>query len=347
MEDSEESSESEGVEEEEEDEAGFLDNEGEEESDDENGVEGEANKSQPFQEDSIISDFQHLEISSCRFPKASLISTIEPNCLPASFGQPAPSHLSPLANAYLTDRNAPLLISTWPQVIPPSSTISKIAEASFAEVYRITTPIGTSILKVLQLRIPTDPSSLEIETAIDASDLVAEIRIMNVLAEVPGFVGFKDAHLIQGKFAPALEEAYWGYLEGDEYEEEKESFFPDPGEFTNESTFLVLELADAGTVLEDCEVVTVDQVWDLWLGVVMALSRAEVMCEFEVCVSPIHLSLSYLSFSFTSPMSILRQFVPSIATSTKTTSACGKNTPHQSTTPPTTALPSTASQATQ
>ncbi|PBP26688.1 hypothetical protein BUE80_DR002351, partial [Diplocarpon rosae] len=248
--------------------------------------ENEHRKSAPLQDGSIILDFKNSSVSQ------------------TYYAEPAPKHLSILADAYKTDRSTELTVSKWSEVIPPTAFITKIAEASFAEVYRVTTRDGTSIIKVLQLRIPTDPDSAKIETAIDATDLVAEIRIMNVLAEVPGFVGFKDAHLIKGRFAPALHAAYIKYLgeniedddeenDNDEHDEEEEdeeeegeeeeskSYFPDPEMFTDESTFLVLELADAGTVLDECEVTTINQVWDLLLGVIMALSRAEVICEFE------------------------------------------------------------------
>ncbi|KAL5322366.1 hypothetical protein ACEPPN_010339 [Leptodophora sp. 'Broadleaf-Isolate-01'] len=198
-----------------------------------------------------------------------------------SYGEPAPDHLAVLADAYQTDRGTPLFICTWPEILPPSAEVEKIAEASFAEVYRVKTTAGSSIIKVLQLKIPTDPTSSEIETAINATDLVSEIRIMNVLTEVPGFVGFKDAHLIKGRFAPSLEEAFYEYIADDGEYEPRETHFPDPEIFTEESTFLVLELADAGEVLEDMPIETIDQVWDVFLGVCMALSRAEYLCEFE------------------------------------------------------------------
>ncbi|PVH78989.1 hypothetical protein DL98DRAFT_421218 [Cadophora sp. DSE1049] len=104
---------------------------------------------------------------------------------------------------------------------------------------------------------------------------------MNVLTEVPSFVGFKDAHLIKGRFAPSIEEAYYEFIADDGEYEPRETHFPDPDVFTEDSTFLVLELADAGDVLEDCPIESIDQLWDVLLGVCMALSRAEYLCEFE------------------------------------------------------------------
>ncbi|KAL2064679.1 hypothetical protein VTL71DRAFT_3817 [Oculimacula yallundae] len=198
-----------------------------------------------------------------------------------SYGEPAPDYLAVLAGAYEIDRGTPLLVSTWIEILPPSAEVEKIAEASFAEVYRVTTTAGSSIIKVLQMKVPTDAASSEIGTAINAADLVSEIRIMNVLTEVPGFVGFKDAHLIQGRFAPSIEAAFYEYIVDDGEYEPRETHFPDPEIFTEDSTFLVLELADAGDVLEDVPIESIDQVWDVFLGVCMALSRAEYLCEFE------------------------------------------------------------------
>lgn len=111
----------------------------------------------------------------------------------------------------------------------------------------------------MQVKIPSDPLSLNIETAIEASTLVSEIRIMNALTVLPGFVVFKDAHLVKGMYAPEMTEAYWKFLE----DREDSSFFPEPEEcYGDESMFLVLELGDAGTVLEDYSITSVDEIWD-------------------------------------------------------------------------------------
>ncbi|KAK0118595.1 hypothetical protein ONS96_011687 [Cadophora gregata f. sp. sojae] len=233
------------------------------------------------EEEEPSSDLKHDVTSSTSSARYTASENETGSHTGTSYGESAPDHLAVLADAYQTDRGSPLFMSTWPEILPPSAEVEKIAEASFAEVYRVTTSAGSSIIKVLQLKVPTDPDSCEIETAINAADLVSEIRIMNVLTEVPGFVGFKDAHLIKGRFAPSIEEAYYEFIADDGEYEPRETHFPDPEIFTKESTFLVLELADAGDVLENCWMESIDQVWDVFLGVCMALSRAEYLCEFE------------------------------------------------------------------
>jgi len=68
--------------------------------------------------------------------------------------------------------------------------------------------------------------------------------------------------------------------------------------YTEDTLFLAIELGDAGTVLEDVAINDNDQLWDIFLGVVVALSHAEASFQFEVsnenniCVShnrvPVH-----------------------------------------------------------
>lgn len=167
---------------------------------------------------------------------------------------------------------------SWDLVLPSDSTLQKIAEASFAEVYRVMNGDGTSILKIMQLKVSTDPASLDIRTACAVETVISELRIMNALTEVPGFVTFKEVHLIQGKPGTQIKEAWDARFALSDNKSE----FPDPDDYTSESTFLVIELGDAGNALEDCKMEHIEQVWDVLLGVIMALSRAEFTNEFEV-----------------------------------------------------------------
>ncbi|PMD52536.1 uncharacterized protein K444DRAFT_543262 [Hyaloscypha bicolor E] len=166
---------------------------------------------------------------------------------------------------------------SWGTVLSTSdTTLEKIAKASYAEVYRATNSGGTSILKVMEIKVSTNPESLESRTACAVEDVVSELRIMNQLTELPGFVLYKDAHLIRGKPVPQIKQAW------DAWEEKyEESMFPDPDVFGPTSTFLVIELGDAGRELNDEPMKQIEQVWDVLLGVVIALSRAEATHEFE------------------------------------------------------------------
>ncbi|KAJ8071892.1 hypothetical protein OCU04_002199 [Sclerotinia nivalis] len=184
--------------------------------------------------------------------------------------------LSPLLDAYEKDNGYPLATKKWDDVLAPGSSIQKIAEASYAEVFRISNPVGSSILKLLRLKVPTDPTSKRSDTAIKVETVVSEMRLMNALTEIPGFVKFKDAHIVEGKPPAAFVTAYEGHLNAG-----GESYFPHPNKISKHAVFLAIELGDAGHVLEKYTIKNVDQLWDIFLGVVIALARAEIEHEFE------------------------------------------------------------------
>ncbi|QSZ31371.1 hypothetical protein DSL72_000936 [Monilinia vaccinii-corymbosi] len=184
--------------------------------------------------------------------------------------------LSPLLDAYEKDNGYPLATKNWDDVLAPGSSIQKIAEASYAEVFRITNPAGSSILKLLRLKVPTDPTSKRSDTAIKVETVVSEMRLMNALTEIPGFVKFKDAHIVEGKPPAAFVKAYEGHLNAG-----GESYFPHPNKISKHAVFLAIELGDAGHVLEKYSIQNIDQIWDIFLGVVIALARAEIEYEFE------------------------------------------------------------------
>ncbi|PMD40861.1 hypothetical protein L207DRAFT_346723 [Hyaloscypha variabilis F] len=167
---------------------------------------------------------------------------------------------------------------SWGSVLSSAdTTLEKIAEASYAEVYRATNASGTSILKVMQVKVSTDPASDDTPSACAVEGLVSELSIMNVLTEVPGFVLYKEAHLIRGTPLLQIKQAWDSWVETSG----KPSLFPDPESFGPTSTFLVIELGDAGKELDQVPMEHIEQVWDVLLGVIIALARAEESHEFE------------------------------------------------------------------
>jgi serine/threonine-protein kinase haspin len=166
---------------------------------------------------------------------------------------------------------------SWGSVLSSSDTLEKIAEASYAEVFRCANADGTSILKVMQLKVSSDPASLEYTHTSAAETVVSELQIMEALTQVPGFVLFKDVHLIKGNPGAKFKQSW------EAYSTLRTSQFPHPDDYTRQSVFLVIELGDAGQVLEDLAMEHLEQVWDILLGIIIALARAEDTNEFEVC----------------------------------------------------------------
>ena len=109
---------------------------------------------------------------------------------------------------------------------------------------------------------------------------------MNALTELPGFVTFKDAHLVRGKpstkIIRACQRSQWN-------PDSQSSQFPDPREFDANALFLAIELEDAGTVLDEVPLTEIKEVWDVFIGTVVALATAEHVFQFEVRISaPLH-----------------------------------------------------------
>jgi len=134
------------------------------------------------------------------------------------------------------------------------------------------------MLKVIRLRTAQDPPSLELRNASTLDALMSEVRIMNTMATVPGFVPFKSAKVVRGVTCDILTEA------SEEYYTRKnnESLFQDPDSYTDSTVCLVIELAYAGNVLDEVTIETANQVWDVLLGVIIALARGEIASQFEV-----------------------------------------------------------------
>lgn len=179
---------------------------------------------------------------------------------------------------------------TWEDVCPFGDRIEKIAEASYAEVYRITNERGTSIIKVIRLDSPIKPqtkaqqkSGLVDEEPHSEDDLAGELQISELLADIPGFVIYKEKYSVQGKTTPALLETHQTFHKKMKRKDpDRLQFYPSPSRYLNDTKFLVVELGDAGTALEDLEILSADQVWDIFLHVAVALARAENLVRFEV-----------------------------------------------------------------
>lgn len=235
-----------------------------------------------------------------------------------------------------------LRVITWTDVCAAGDRIEKIAEASFAEVYRITNAHGTSIIKVVRLQSPIKPqtkaqvkSGLVDEEPHSEEDMQGELRISEWLADIPGFVVYKEQYVVQGKAPKALLETHQVFHRRMKRKDpDRLQFYPSPSRYLDDTRFLVVELGDAGTALEDFELTSISQVWDIFLHTALALARAEDMIEFEV--SPFY-RLSHLECIHTN--------CPSTATSTKATSASDRSGPRGPSPPVAPARASSASRA--
>ena len=181
-------------------------------------------------------------------------------------------------------------VLTWADLCPAGDGIEKIAEASYAEVYRITNAHGTSIIKAVRLESPLKPqtkaqarSGLVDEAPHAEADMHGELRISDWLADIPGFVVYKEQYVVQGRAPRALLETHQAFHRREKRKDpDRLQFYPSPSRYLDDTRFLVVELGDAGTALEDFQLTSVSQVWDIFLHTALALARAEDLVEFEV-----------------------------------------------------------------
>ncbi|KAI1643838.1 uncharacterized protein F4817DRAFT_348456 [Daldinia loculata] len=182
-----------------------------------------------------------------------------------------------------------LQVLSWADICPPGDKIVKIAEASYAEVYRVTNERGTSIIKVIRMESPIkaqtktqQKSGLVDEEPHSESDLMGELKISEWLADIPGFVVYKERYIVQGKACKELLETHQAFHKKLKRQDpDRLQFYPSPSRYLPGTKFLVVELGDAGTALEDFELESADQLWDIFFHVTIALARAEAHIEFE------------------------------------------------------------------
>jgi serine/threonine-protein kinase haspin len=183
-----------------------------------------------------------------------------------------------------------LRVLTWDDVCQFGDRVEKIAEASYAEVYRITNERGTSIIKAIRLQSPIKPqtktqqkSGLVDEEPHSEADLEGELKISEWLADIPGFVVYKERYVVKGRAPKALLETHQVFHRKMKRKDpDRLQFYPSPSRYLDDTKFLVVELGDAGTALEDFELRSADQLWDIFLHTAIALARAEDLVRFEV-----------------------------------------------------------------
>lgn len=182
-----------------------------------------------------------------------------------------------------------LRVLTWADMCPPGDRIEKIAEASYAEVYRVTNERGTSIIKAIRLASPIKAQTkaqvkcgLVDEEPHDEEDLRGELTISEWLADIPGFVVYKERYIVRGKAPKDLLETHQTFhRRAKRQDPDRLQFYPSPSRYLDDTRFLVIELGDAGKALEDMTLDSVWQLWDVFLHVAIALARAEDQINFE------------------------------------------------------------------
>ncbi|KAH0553095.1 hypothetical protein GP486_006714 [Trichoglossum hirsutum] len=186
--------------------------------------------------------------------------------------------------------DGPLEFQAWASEAARKLTVTKIAEASYGEVYRLRPKHGTgaeakdchSVVKVVAIqpfRMPKN-SKLKKSQMSPVNEIISEVEIMDRMADIPGFVVFKGLHVIQGKLAKQYVDAWTVFHNADP----SRSLFPNPNNkstYPSDQLWAVIEMEDAGDELSDVPVSNFIQAWDIFWGVTLALAKGEEMARFE------------------------------------------------------------------
>ncbi|KAH7112898.1 hypothetical protein B0J11DRAFT_446502 [Dendryphion nanum] len=228
------------------------------------------------------------------------------------------THVMPLLR--LSDQCQIIPFESWTSDLDATVDISKIAEASFSEVYRLTVKSasegckGVSVLKLVALKTPPDaplPSELtENERPRRAADLSfqlqkesteredhdswksnvqdvhSEVRLLQNLDTIPGFTIFRALTILKGRPSKSFGKAWKAWNKSRPRGSKSE--FPDPtkkASYDDNQLWAVIEMEDAGTdcgkIMESGGISTIWEVWDIFWGVCSSVAKAEEACKFE------------------------------------------------------------------
>ncbi|KAF2224090.1 hypothetical protein BDZ85DRAFT_260381 [Elsinoe ampelina] len=189
------------------------------------------------------------EASSGVSPHSSLPTDLHDHLLP----------LLPFCNNPLTP------LSTFSATLTPHFTISKLAEASFSQVFLLSSPTLSSTHRSVLKLIPLLPSSTSIPVkpsrsakqllslSSSPSAVATETRLLAHLTNIPGFTAYRALHLLSGRPGSAFTKACRTWNAQQKAQGKEGSYLPDPGRkgnYPDSQIWAVIEMSDAGLDLE-------------------------------------------------------------------------------------------------
>ena len=151
------------------------------------------------------------------------------------------SHVSSL----LSLSSSPLSsFASWSDQLSSHFSVTKIAEASFGEVYRLSLlkPHPTlgradeSVLKIIALKPPKatmrklgKAARKRIEMMSNPKDVASEVGLMQRMTTIPGYTMFRDCCVLQGRPGDSFVAAWRDWNDTQKNKGKEPSVFPDPG----------------------------------------------------------------------------------------------------------------------
>lgn len=206
-------------------------------------------------------------------------------------------HLKPLTE--LESVSGPRDIQLWHAEWTSLCAISKIAEGSYGSVFKMSDKKrsqSATIGKLVPLKAISGVGSRKASnTTIEAA--VSEVKLLELMSDVPGFVMFRGAEVLIGALPKALRDEYRAFTakehRSDSGSSEAETWFP------NHQAWLFIEMDNAGVELDNAltegtdgsglqqvsvmgqRFLPVKRTRDIFWGVVEALMRGEQIHGFE------------------------------------------------------------------
>ncbi len=170
--------------------------------------------------------------------------------------------------------------------------ITKIAHGSYAAIFRLQLRSDNRKYIIAKL-MPLKPKSGKGSRAADQTsieDAATEVKALDTMSEVPGFVGFSEAWVLRGPLPALFVQQYKNWARD----------HPDDGftDYTKDQLWCFIEMSDAGTDLErilqeeslrdeiyvglsGARSLKATHCWDIFWGIAEALGRGEEFSEFE------------------------------------------------------------------
>lgn len=181
-------------------------------------------------------------------------------------------------------------------------TIVKIAEGTYGSVFRMSDKLGShrpTIGKLMPLKAKSGVGSKKV-TNTSIADAVSEIKLLELMNDVPGFVAFRGAEVLMGPLPKALREEYVAFQERESCRNGfNDSYSAAETSFPRHQAWIFIEMDNAGIELERAltdddsparlfitnesgeRYLPVQRIRDIFWGVVEALARGEELHRFE------------------------------------------------------------------
>ena len=141
----------------------------------------------------------------------------------------------------------------WAETIFAHFDVAKIGDGSYADVFKVTPKAKGSnafvISKLIPLRPKAKPKGLKWRDMTTIEDALSEIRLLDAMTEIPGFVEFRAAKLLRGYLPEPVKEACTVYYEARRHKVNAE--LPNRRlKYPANQIWLLIEMSDAGKDLD-------------------------------------------------------------------------------------------------